>query len=169
MKTVFSLDEYKWKVDREARTLTVEKREETAKQWVKRIYKAYCEDKSNSGASIAGRYTVIVDDKGNIAKSICHPNDKQDTQTGIAIAYARLKNIPIHPDFLPKYMTAPKPTVEQSYVRYEVNRLVYDTRTGRIGVVKRPNCRKDTLCSVHFLDDTQPAWVEIKYLRYYTD
>lgn len=32
MKQVFSLDEYKWSVDHETRTLTVTKREETAQQ-----------------------------------------------------------------------------------------------------------------------------------------
>lgn len=103
MKQVFSLDEYKWSVDHETRTLTVTKREETAQQWVKRLYQACCEDKSRAGvANSAGRYTVLVDDKGNIGKSICHPLDKWDRATGIAIAYARLRHIPIHPDFLPK-------------------------------------------------------------------
>ena len=102
MKQVFSLDEYKWHVDHEMRTLTVTKREETAQQWVKRIYQACCEDKSRGGVSSAGRYTVIIDDKGNIGKSICHPLDKQDRATGVAIAYARLRHIPIHPDFLSK-------------------------------------------------------------------
>lgn len=168
MKQVFSLDEYKWHVDHEARTLTVTKREETAQQWVKRIYQACCEDKSRSGASISGRYTVIVDDKGNIGKSICHPLDKQDIQTGVAIAYARLRNIPIHPDFLPKGTIQSKSTVAQSYVKYEVGNVVYDTRTGILGVVKRSNGRKGTVCVVQFSNWELPRWIEIKYLHHYT-
>ena len=169
MKQVFSLDEYKWHVDHEARTLTLTKREETAQQWVKRIYQACCEDKSRSGASIAGRYTVIVDDKGNIGKSICHPLDKQDMQTGVAIAYARLRNIPIHPDFLPKCTVQSKPSVAQPHVKYEEDSVVYDTRTGDLGVVKRSNGRKGTVCVVQFTNGAKPILIETKYLCCYTD
>lgn len=156
MKQVFSLDEYKWHVDHEARTLTVTKREETAKQWVKRIYKACCEDKSRSGASIAGRYTVIVDDKGNIGKSICHPLDKPDVQTGVAIAYARLRNIPIHPDFAPIEV-------------YKVGDAVYDIRTGHLGTVKRSNGHTRDYCLVQFANAIQPSLTAVKNLRRYTD
>ncbi len=156
MKQVFSLDEYKWQVDHEARTLTVTKRKETAQQWVARIYKAYCEDKSRSGASIAGQYTVIVDSNGTIGKSKCHPSDKQDMKTGVAIAYARLKNIPIHPDFAPIKV-------------YKVGDAVYDTRTGHLGTVKRSNGHTREYCLVQFANDIQPSITATKYLRHYTD
>lgn len=156
MKQVFSLDEYKWKVDHETRTLTIEKREETAQQWVARIYQMYCEDKSRGSASIAGPYTAIIDNNGNIGKSICHPADAQDMKTGVAIAYARLKNIPIHPDFVP-------------FEVYKVGAVVYDTRTGHLGTVKRSNGHTREYCLVQFANAIQPSITATKYLRRYTN
>lgn len=163
MKQVFSLDEYKWHVDHEMRTLTLTKREETAKQWVKRIYKACCNDSSRSGAAVAGKYTVITDDKGNIAKAKCHPDDKYDMATGVAIAYARLRNIPIHPDFVPKS------TTKRPHILYEVGAIVYDTRTGRLGIVKQSNGKTGRCCLVQFGNELPLSFTPIEYLRSYHD
>lgn len=156
MKRVFSLDEYKWFVDHEARTITLEKRDETAEQWVNRIHKTFCEDKTGIDFAYSGRYFIVMDNKGNIGKAVCHPDDKPDNKIGFAIAYARLKNIPIHPDFIPAEV-------------YKVGDAVYDTRTGHLGTVKWSNGHARDCCLIQFANAIQPSITATKYLRRYHD
>ena len=74
----------------------------TANEWIKTTYNLYCKDKDVCSAFFNG-YTVVTDvkrEKMGIAR--CRKEDKFDGATGIAIAYARLRGLPVHPEYVSK-------------------------------------------------------------------
>ena len=104
----FNLNEYEYVVDKSTNTLKVIKSEMTSEQWAHNMFRRYC-DNVNVCFVTNGQWTVVLDNKGKVAKACCNTRDKYRTEVGIAIAYARLYNLPIHPDFLPK-KAAPRKT-----------------------------------------------------------
>lgn len=74
----------------------------TAKQWVETTYNLYRKDKDVCSVFFYG-YTVVTDvkrEKMGIAR--CRKEDGFDGAVGIAIAYARLRGLPIHPEYVSK-------------------------------------------------------------------
>ena len=123
----FNLHEYKYVVDKSTHTLKVIKSEMTAEQWVRNMYRRYL-DNLDTVATFIGQWTVVLNNKGKVAKACCNTRDKYQKEVGIAIAYARLYNLPIHPDFLPKKNPIPSKT------RFEVGETVqgWDGSYGRV-------------------------------------
>ena len=113
----FNLNEYEYVVDKSTNTLKVIKSEMTAEQWAHNMFRRYC-DNVNVCFATNGQWTVVLDNKGKVAKACCNTKDKYRTEVGIAIAYARLYDLPIHPDFLPKKKPMPSKT------RFEVGETV---------------------------------------------
>ena len=113
----FNLNEYEYVVDKSTHTLKVIKSEMTAEKWVCDMYRRYLNN-SDVCCTTNGQWTVVLDNKGKVAKACCNTRDKYRTEVGIAIAYARLYNLPIHPDFLPKKKPMPSKT------RFEVGEMV---------------------------------------------
>ena len=95
----FNLNEYEYVVDKSTNTLKVIKI--TAKQWVYNMYSRYILNPDVVFTSNE-KWTIVLDNKGRVAKACCNTKDDYRTDVGVAIAYARLYDLPIHPDFLPK-------------------------------------------------------------------
>lgn len=90
----FSLNEFTYQINQEENTITVHRM--TPEDWVNMTYKKYQGD-NDVDYLVCGRYTYIVDNKGHVAKSCCNSNDLFENKIGVALAYARLRNSPIHP------------------------------------------------------------------------
>lgn len=123
----FNLHEYEYVVDQSTNTLKVIKSETTAEHWVHDMYLCYFNN-TNVVHSDCGQWTYVMDNTGKVGRACCNVNDDFDAQIGIAIAYARLYDLPIHPDFLPKKKSAPSKT------RFEVGETVqgWDGSYGRV-------------------------------------
>lgn len=121
----FNLNEYEYVVDKSTHTLKVIKFEMTAEKWVRDMYRRYLH--SDVRHTTNGPWTVVLDKKGKVAKACCNIRDKYRIEVGIAIAYARLYNLPIHPDFLPK-------KAEPHKTRFEIGETVQglDNSYGRV-------------------------------------
>lgn len=100
MKAIFDLKVCEYHVDTDKNLLIVEERKETAKEWIKRMVNNYQNDYTVSTAVHMGRYVCILDNNGKVGKATCAPSDKFDYDIGRAIAYARVKGLPIHPNFV---------------------------------------------------------------------
>lgn len=73
-----------------------------AKQWVETTHELYLKDKDVYGAFF-DKYTVVADMKQKkMENAKCSEEDEFDDATGIAIAYARLRGLPVHPDYASK-------------------------------------------------------------------
>ena len=113
----FNLNEYEYVVDKSTNTLKVIKSKMTAEQWVRNMYRSYV-DNPDVIRGACEQWTYVMDNKGKVGKAHCNIKDEFDPQIGIAIAYARLYNLPIHPDLLPKKKPMPSKT------RFEVGEMV---------------------------------------------
>ena len=72
------------------------------KQWVKTTYDRYYEDEKVC-CNTFENYTIVIDakkEKMGIAK--CKKGDKFNNMIGTAIAYARLRGLPVHPEYASK-------------------------------------------------------------------
>ena len=71
----------------------------TPEEWVKTTYKLYLNDEEVC-STVYENYTIAIDikqEKMKIAK--CREDDEFVNAIGIAIAYARLRGLPIHPEY----------------------------------------------------------------------
>lgn len=69
------------------------------KQWVKTTYDRYYEDEKVC-CNTFENYTIVIDaKKGKMGIAKCKKGDKFNNLIGIAIAYARLRGLPIHPEY----------------------------------------------------------------------
>lgn len=71
-------------------------------EWVKTTYKLYLND-GEACYTTFGNYTIVIDakrEKMKIAK--CGKDDEFVRAIGIAIAYARLRGLPVHPEYASK-------------------------------------------------------------------
>ena len=74
----------------------------TADKWVEQICSKFAED-NRIAYSRAAKYVIVVDvAKDAMALAHCSRKDNFDLRVGIAIAYARLYNLPIHPEYASK-------------------------------------------------------------------
>lgn len=74
----------------------------TADKWVERIRSIFAED-NGIAYSRAAKYVIVVDvAKDTMALAHCSRKDNFDLRVGIAIAYARLHNLPVHPKYASK-------------------------------------------------------------------
>lgn len=101
----FSPFEYDWKWDDTKQVLRVTERKPSATEWVKEVLE-HCNCDREICISSVGRYVYVCDNAGQMAKACCAITDTFNKDTGIAIAYARLRHFPIHPAFKPQ--SAPK-------------------------------------------------------------
>lgn len=72
------------------------------RQWIKTTYDLYLKD-GEACCTTSGNYTIVIDakrEKMKIAK--CREDDEFDGATGTAIAYARLRGLPVHPEYASK-------------------------------------------------------------------
>lgn len=103
----FSIFDYDWKWDDTKKALRVTERKQTPEEWVDKMVRAFDLDPA-AGVGAVGRYTYAYDNTGRIARACCAVSDEFDAGAGIAIAYARLRNLPIHPAFVPLTVSKPK-------------------------------------------------------------
>ena len=122
----FNLNEYEYVVDKSTNTLKVIKSKMTAEKWVRAMYRSYV-DNPDVISGACEQWTYVMDNKGKVGKAHCNIKDEFDPQIGIAIAYAHLYNLPIHPVFLPK-KTEPHKT------RFKIGETVqgWDDSYGRV-------------------------------------
>lgn len=74
----------------------------TADKWVERICSKFAED-NRIAYSRAAKYVIVVDvAKDTMALAHCSRKDNFDLRVGIAIAYARLYGLPVHPEYASK-------------------------------------------------------------------
>lgn len=145
----FSPLEYDWKWDDTKRVLRVTKREPTATEWVKEVLE-YCNYDREICISSVGRYVYVCDNAGQVAKACCAITDTFNKDTGIAIAYARLRHFPIHPAF--KQQTAPKFKPMRGYPAVKQGTRVYDRSNKLFGTVVAFSPAGGTLLSVKWDD-----------------
>lgn len=72
------------------------------KEWVETTYNLFVEDEEACGAR-SGRNVVVIDvgqKKMEVAR--CREEDEFDGAIGAAIAYARLRGLPVHPEYASK-------------------------------------------------------------------
>lgn len=103
----FSVFDYDWKWDDTKKALRVTERKQTPEEWVDKMLHAFDLDTA-AGVGSVGRYTYAYDNTGRTARACCAASDEFDAGAGIAIAYARLRNLPIHPAFVPLAASKPK-------------------------------------------------------------
>lgn len=97
----FSPLEYDWKWDDTKQVLRVTKRKLTKTEWVAEVLER-CNCDREICISSVGRYVYVCDNAGQMAKACCAITDTFSKDTGIAIAYAKLRHLPIHSAFEPK-------------------------------------------------------------------
>ena len=128
----FSPFEYDWKWDDTKQVLRVTERKPSATEWVKEVLE-YCNRDHEICISSAGRYVYVCDNAGQMAKACCAITDTFKRDTGIAIAYARLRHFPIHPAF--KQQTAPKFKLMRGNPAVKQGTRVYDRLNKLFGTV----------------------------------
>lgn len=73
-----------------------------SKQWVEQIWSKFAKDNHIVYSRVA-RYVVIADvAKDTMAFALCSRRDNFDLRVGTAIAYARLRGLPVHPEYASK-------------------------------------------------------------------
>ena len=132
----FSIFDYDWEWDDTKKALRVTERKQTPEEWVDKMLHAFDLDHA-AGVGSVGRYTYAYDDTGRTAKACCADSDELDNDTGIAIAYARLRHLPIHPAFVPTIASKPKLISLRSRDTLKVGARVYDEDTGEWGTVTK--------------------------------
>lgn len=132
----FSVFDYDWKWDDTKKALRVTERKQTSEEWVDKMLRALALDHAANVGS-AGRYTYAYDDAGRVARACCADSDKFDAGVGAAIAYARLRNLPIHPAFIPLAASKPKLIPLRNRDTLKVGARVYDEDTGEWGTVTK--------------------------------
>ena len=71
-------------------------------EWVKTTYKLYLND-GEACITVHEYYTIVIDaKKGKMGIAKCKKGDKLNNLIGIAIAYARLRGLPVHPEYASK-------------------------------------------------------------------
>lgn len=112
------------------------------KQWVKKIYSDFQKDKQAIAYSGSHKSVIVYDTaavKSAIAK--CHPEDVFDYETGVVIAYARLKGFEI-----PKIEEEPKfkrvkTAAPYYYISNNANgRIIYYSKTEYNGTYDNYHC-----------------------------
>ena len=129
----FSPLEYDWKWDDTKQVLRVTERKPSAMEWVKEVLE-YCSRDHEICISSVGRYVYVCDNAGQMAKACCATTDTFNQDTGIAIAYARLRHFPIQPALkpqpLPKFKPLHgKPAVKQGTRVYDRSNKLFGTVT----------------------------------------
>ena len=72
------------------------------RQWIKTTYDCYYEDEKVC-CNTFENYTIVIDaKKGKMGIAKCKKGDKFNNLIGIAIAYARLRGLPVHPEYASK-------------------------------------------------------------------
>lgn len=132
----FSIFDYDWKWDDTKKALRVTERKQTPEEWVDKMVRAFDLD-PEAGVGSVGRYTYAYDNTGRIARACCAVSDEFDASAGIAIAYARLRNLPIHPAFVPLTASKPKLIPLRNRDTLKVGARVYDEDTGEWGTVTK--------------------------------
>ena len=135
-KYEFSVFDYDWEWDDTKKALCVTERKQTSKEWVDKMLHALDLDHA-AGVGSVGRYTYAYDDTRRTAKACCADSDEFDSDTGIAIAYARLRHLPIHPAFAPAVASKPKLIPLRDRDTLKVGARVYDEDTGEWGTVTK--------------------------------
>lgn len=134
----FSVFDYDWEWNDTKKALRVTERKQTPEDWVDKMLHTFDLDHA-AGIGSVGRYTYAYDDTGRTARACCADGDKFDGDTGIAIAYARLRHLPIHPAFIP--VVASKPKLILLRVRgkdtLKEGARVYDEDTEKWGTVTK--------------------------------
>ena len=128
----FSPLEYDWKWDDTKQVLRVTERKPSATEWVKEVLE-YCNHDHGICISSVGRYVYVCDNAGQMAKACCAITDTFNQDTGIAIAYAKLRHLPIHSAFKPQ--TAPKFKPVRGYPAVKQGTRVYDRSNKLFGTV----------------------------------
>lgn len=124
----FSIFDYDWKWDDTKKVLRVTERKQTPEEWVDKMVHAFDIDPAAEAGAV-GRYTYAYDNTGRVARACCAHSDEFDASAGIAIAYARLRNLPIHPAFVPLAVSKPKLIPLRSRDTLKVGARVYDEDT----------------------------------------
>ena len=147
----FSPFEYDWNVDYSRSKLVITKREQTAAEWIAEVLE-HCNCDHEICISSAGRYVYVCDNAGQMAKACCATADTFDKNTGIAIAYARLRHFPIHSAFKPQ--SAPKQKLLTLRGRRKVKQgsRVYCKATKQWGTVTEFSPAAWTLLTVQWDD-----------------
>lgn len=114
----------------------VRQRKETAEQWVARMLTLYTADKTVDCA-IAGNFVFVCNTSGKVAQARCAVGDLFNSHTGIAIAYARLMGLPIHPDFVCEKKIKPETKTAESTQKFKIGESVRIKATGELAVVQK--------------------------------
>lgn len=145
----FSIFDYDWEWDDTKKALRVTERKQTSKEWVDKMLHDFHLDPT-AGAGSVGRYTYAYDNTGRTARACCAASDEFDDGAGIAIAYARLRNLPIHPAFVPLAVSKPKLIPLRSRDTLKVGARVYDEDTGEWGTITKFAFASQSLVTVRW-------------------
>lgn len=145
----FSIFDYDWKWDDTKKALRVTERKQTPEEWVDKMLHTLALDPA-AGVGSVGRYTYAYDNTGRTARACCAASDEFDDDAGIAIAYARLHNLPIHPAFVPLAASKPKLIPLLSRDTLKVGARVYDEDTEEWGTITKFAFASENLVTVRW-------------------
>lgn len=145
----FSIFDYDWKWDDTKKVLRVTECKQTPEEWVDKMVRAFELD-SAAGVGAVGRYTYAYDNTGRIARACCAASDEFDASAGIAIAYARLRNLPIHPAFVPLAASKPKLIPLRGRDTLKVGARVYGEDTEEWGTITKFAFASENLVTVRW-------------------
>lgn len=145
----FSPFEYDWKWDDTKQVLHVTKRKSSAAEWVAEVLE-YCNCDREICISSVGRYVYVCDNAGHMAKACCNAADTFNKDTGLAIAYARLRHFPIHPAFKPQLAPQQKLIDLRGGRFVKKGSRIYDKSYGKWGTVLEDSAAGWTLLTVRW-------------------
>ena len=129
----FPTKDYTIEIDSIQGVIRMHRKFTSVTEWAEATLKQFYQDK-HVNFTIVGRYTYVSDDAGRTEKAKCKQTDTFETKIGVALAYARLRQLPIHPDFQNKPQTTNLTRLNsKSYIKFGTQ--VYSLKYDKWGIV----------------------------------
>ena len=146
----FSLKTYDYVIDKKTNEIVLKEKYESPSDWANRVAAEAWRDRDVNCRQF-GRCSIAYDRDGHVGKAVCNPRDSWDSNVGIAIAYSRLKGLPINPYYLPNVpKEKPKSNKRKQLRVYKSGMRVCDVFDKEKGTVVSDTSRADTLVHIRW-------------------
>lgn len=148
----FSLKTYDYVIDKKTNEIVLKEKYESPSDWANRVATEAWRDRDVNCRQF-GRCSIAYDRDGHVGKAVCNPRDSWDSNAGIAIAYSRLKGLPINPYYLPNVPEEKsKPNKRKQLRIYKRGMRVCDVFDKEKGTIISDTSRQDTLVHIKWDD-----------------
>lgn len=146
----FSLKTYDYVINKKTNEIILKEKCENPFDWANRVAAEAWLDRDVNCYQF-GRCSIAFDREGHVGKAVCNPSDVWDSNAGIAIAYSRLKGLPINPYYLPNVpKEKPKSNKRKQLRVYKSGMRVCDIFDKEKGTVVSDTSRADTLVHIRW-------------------